>query len=522
MPRERLSMRKIKEMLRLKYECGLSIRKIAASLNLSVGSVHDYLTRLEVAGVSWPQAQELTEQQLQERLFGGEVIVSSRGTKLPDWKHIDTELKRKGVTLRLLWEEYRTDCPQGLGYSQFCKRFADFQQTLDPRMRQSHTAGEKLFVDYAGMTLPLTDRHTGEIMSVQIFVATQGASSYTFAEASLTQTIPDWIASHVRAFAFFGGVTQLLVCDNLKSGVTTPCRYQPDIQRTYEEMAAHYGCAVLPARIVKPRDKAKVEAAVQSVEERLLAPLRNRQFFCLQDINQALRPLLSLLNHQKMQGKEESRAQLFTLLDQPALNPLPVRPYELGLWSRARVNLDYHIAFEDRFYSVPYTFLKQEVEVRATSALLEIFQGGQRIASHVRGGQKYGASTQPEHMPQAHKRQAEWSSERILAWVEKSGSAMKEVAEAILKSRPHPEQGFRACLGLLRLSETYGTQRAEAACKKALALCAPNYKSVKAILQNGMDRLPDKPAEAPSLPVEHDNIRGSHYYTGHPSEPNQA
>lgn len=522
MPRERLSMRKIKEMLRLKYECALSIRKIAASLHISVGSVHDYLARLEVAGLSWPQAQQLSEQQLSERLFGGETVVSSRGTTLPDWKHLDTELKRKGVTLRLLWEEYRTGSPQGLGYSQFCKRFADFQQTLDPRMRQSHTAGEKLFVDYAGMTLPRTDPHTGQITSVQIFVATQGASSYTFAEASLTQTLPDWIASHVRAFAFFGGVTKLLVCDNLKSGVTTPCRYQPDIQRTYEEMAAHYGCAVLPARIVKPRDKAKVEAAVQSVEERLLAPLRNRQFFCLADINQALRPLLQELNHKKMQGKEESRAQLFALLDQPALLPLPVRPYELGLWSRARVHIDYHIAFEERFYSVPYTLLKQEVEVRATPAILEIFHNGQRIASHVRVTHKYAASTQPEHMPEAHKRHAEWSPARILAWVEQSSSAMKEVAEVILRSRPHPEQGVRACLGLLRLSETYGTQRVEAACKKALALCAPTYKSVKAILQNGMDRLPDKPPEAPSLSVEHDNIRGAQYYTDSPPEAHEA
>ena len=522
MPRERLSMRKIKEMLRLKHECGLSIRKIAASLSLSVGSVHDYLARLEVAGVSWPQSEQLSEQQLQERLFGGAVVVSSCGIQLPNWKHIDTELKRKGVTLRLLWEEYRTDYPQGLGYSQFCKRFADFQQTLDPRMRQSHTAGEKLFVDYAGMTVPLTDRHTGEITQVQIFVATQGASSYTFAEASLSQTIPDWIASHVRAFAFFGGVTQLLVCDNLRTGVTTPCRYQPDIQRTYEEMAAHYGCAILPTRIVKPRDKAKVEAAVQSIQERLLAPLRNRQFFCLNDINQALRPLLAQLNHKKMTGKEEARAQLFALLDQPALLPLPVRPYALGFWSRARVHLDYHIPFEDRFYSVPYTLLKQEVEVRVTPAIVEIFHRGQRVASHVRGGQKYGASTQPEHMPEAHKRHAEWSPERILAWVEKSASALKEVAEAILKSRPHPEQGFRACLGLLRLSETYGSQRAEAACKKALALCAPNYKSVKAILQNGMDRLPDKPQQAPSLTVEHDNIRGAQYYADSTPEPHQA
>jgi transposase len=372
------------------------------------------------------------------------------------------------------------------------------------------------------MTLPLTDRHTGEICDTQIFVASLGASSYTYAVATLTQSIPDWIAAHVRAFAFFGGVPQLLVCDNLKTAVTAPCRYEPTVQRTYEEMAAHYGCAVLPARVLKPRDKAKVESAVQGVEERLLAPLRNRQFFGLADINQALRALLEELNHKKMQGKEESRAQLFALLDSPALRPLPVRSYSLGLWSRARVNIDYHIVFDYRYYSVPYALLQQEVEVRATPTILEIFHRGQRVASHLRKAQKYGVSTHPEHMPEAHRRHAEWSSERLLACVAKSGPAMKEVAEAILHSRAHPEQGFRACLGLIRLSESYGTQRAEAACKKALALCAPNYKSVKAILQNGMDLLPDKPVEAPVRPVEHDNIRGPQYYACGASETHEA
>ena len=389
-------------------------------------------------------------------------------------------------------------------------------------MRQSHKAGEKLFVDYAGMTVPLIDPNTGEISSTQVFVANLGASSYTFAEATLTQSIPDWIGSHVRAFTFFGGVPELLVCDNLKSGVTSTCRYEPDIQRTYEEMARYYGCAVLPARVIKPRDKAKVEAAVQSVEERLLAPLRNRQFFSLWDINQALRQLLKELNHKKMQGKEESRAELFDLLDKPALQPLPARSYALGLWSKARVNIDYHIAYDSRYYSVPYTLLKKEVELRVTAEIIEVYHSGQRVASHIRVTQKYGASTHKEHMPEAHKRHAEWTSERILFWVEKSGSSMKEVAQAILESRAHPEQGFRACLGLIRLSDSFGVERAEAACRKALAISAPTYRSVKAILQNGMDRLPDKPEDPRSLPVEHDNIRGAQYYASGASDLKEA
>ena len=522
MPRKRVSMRNIKELLRLKFESGLSTRQIATSLRIGLGSVHEYLARARVAGLSWPLPDGLTEEGMEERLFPPPVAHAADTRPRPDWNYLDTELKRKGVTLRLLWEEYRTAAPQGLGYSQFCKRFADFKGTLDPRMRQSHKAGEKLFVDYAGMTVPLIDRHTGEISDAQIFIATLGASSYTFAEATLTQSIPDWIGSHVRAFTFFGGVSQLLVCDNLKTGVTTPCRYEPDIQRTYEEMARYYGCAVLPARVIKPRDKAKAESGVQSVEERLLAPLRNRQFFSLWDINQALRPLLKQLNHKKMQAKDESRAELFALLDRPALQPLPVRPYALGIWSRARVNVDYHIAYDLRYYSVPYALLGQEVDVRAAAEIIEIFHRGERVASHIRIAQKYGASTYLEHMPEAHRRHAEWTPERILAWVEKSGPALKEVAAAILASRPHPEQGFRACLGLLRLSDSFGVLRAEAACRKALAICAPNYKSVKAILQNGMDRLPDKPEQPQVLPVEHDNIRGAQYYACDPSEPREA
>jgi transposase len=512
LPRKRLSMRKIKELLRLKFECDLNTRQIATSLCIAVGSVHDYLARVRIAGLKWPLPDSMSEQELEALLFPAPVSPGSDTRPLPDWDKIDIELKRKGLTLRLLWEEYRTDYPEGLGYSQFCKRFDDFKQTLDPRMHQSHKAGEKLFVDYAGPTLPLTDRVTGEIHDAQIFVATQGASSYTYAEATLTQSIPDWIGSHIRAFEFFGGVTELLVCDHLRTGVNTSCPFEPDIQRTYEDMAAHYGTAVLPARIVSPRDKGKVESGVQSVEERVLAPLRNRQFFSLFDMNQAIRPLVAAMNQRKMQNRDHSRQDLFAQLDRPALRPLPLRRHEIGLWSHARVSVDYHISVSDRFYSVPYRLLKLQVDARTSGDVVEIFHKGERVASHIRVSQKYGYSTQNEHMPETHKTYADWTPERVLAWLQQTGEATRSVGEAILASRPHPQQGFRACFGLVRLSAQFGIGRVEAASRKAIAISSPSYTSVKAILKNNMDRLPDMPAEPAIAPIRHSNERGSKYY----------
>jgi len=505
-------MRKIRELLRLRFEGGLSTRQIALSLRISLGSVHEYLSRARVAGLSWPLPPGLTEEQLEAQLYPTPVTGPAKTRLLPDCKQVETDLKRKGVTLRLLWEEYRTAHSEGLGYSQFCKHYADFKETLDPRMRQSHKAGEKLFVDYAGMTLPLTDRATGEVRSVPLFVATLGASSYTFAEGTLTQSIPDWIGSHRRAFEYFGGVPEIIVCDNLKAGVTTPCRYEPGLQRTYEEMAIHYGAAILPARIVKPRDKAKVEAGVQIVEERVLAPLRNRQFFSLTEINQAIAPLLQALNARLMQGREHSRADLFTQIDQPALKPLPRNPYEIGLWSRALVHVDYHVAVDNRFYSVPYNLIKREVEIRRSATAIEVFLKGERVASHPLVAARYGRSTQQEHMPESHRAFDGWSPERILSWLAKTGPATREVGEAILSGRPHPQLGFRSCLGIVRLSSRYGPDRTEAACRKALAIHATSYKAVKTILVNNADKQNEKAAEPPAPPVEHQNIRGADYY----------
>jgi transposase len=517
-------MRKIKDLLRLKFQQRLSHRQIAASLGISVGSVHEYLQRAHDAEVTWPQAETISESELEKRLFPSARLLPQEDLPLPDWASVKRELARKGVTLLLLWEEYVAQHPTGLGYSQFCRRFSVYNATLDPRMRQSHKAGEKLFVDYAGLTVALTDPKTGEITQAQIFVATLGASNYTYAEATLTQNVSDFIGAHLRAFAFFAGVPELLVCDNLKTGITTPCFYEPGVQRTYQEMAAHYGCAVLPARVRKPRDKSKVEVGVQNVEQRLLAPLRNHTFFSLAAINEALNVQLLLLNTRPMQLYKQSRADLFAAIDLPQLRPLPRFAYELGIWGRARVALDYHIAYDDRFYSVHYTLLKQEVEVRESGNVIEIFHKGERVASHLRLLRKYTSSTQNEHMPPEHQEVTRWSRAHLLQRAARCGPQTLRVAEAILARPQHPELGYRSCLGLLRLCEKYGRVQMEAGCEEALHRGSPSYQGVKALLTLQANTPNPTPASAPPEvpPVRHDNIRGAGYYDAAPAQPVQA
>jgi transposase len=515
-------MRKIKDLLRLKFQQRLSHRQIAQSLGISVGGVHAYLQRAQEAQVTWPQSEQIPESELEKRLFPSARLLAPEPVPLPDWANVKRELARKGVTLLLLWEEYRAKHPTGLGYSQFCRRFDAYNKALDPRMRQSHKAGEKLFVDYAGMTLSLSDPTTGQGCQAQIFVATMGASSYTYAEATLTQSVPDWIGAHVRAFAFFGGTPELLVCDNLKTGITKACFYDPGVQRTYQEMAAHYGCAVLPARVRKPRDKPKVESGVQNVEQRVLAPLRDHTFFHLATLNEALAPLLRDMNTRPMQGTKLSRADLFADLDRPCLRPLPSTPYEVGIWSRERVPLDYHLRVDERFYSVPYTLLQQELDVRQSGNIVEIFHQGERVSSHGRVLQKYGRSTYPEHMPSAHREVTRWTRPHLLERAGRCGPYTVQVAEAIFAQAEHGAVGIRSCLGLLRLGERHGVPAVEAACQRAVAAGVPSYLGVQALLAqdtNSPGGARDQAAGdatavvVPELPpVRHDNIRGAAYY----------
>jgi transposase len=509
---ERLSMRKIKEVLRLKWEQGLTNRTIAKSLSIARSTVGEYLRRAKNGGLGWPLPADLDEAELERRLFPPAPVVPAGSRLLPDWTAIHGELKRKGVTLFLLWEEYKQANPEGYQYSWFCKQYGSWAEKLDLVMRQQHRAGEKLFVDYAGQTVPVVDPATGEIRDAQIFIAVLGASNYTYAEATWSQSLADWIGSHVRAFAFLGGVPELVVPDNLKSGVAKACFYEPDLNPTYQDMASHYGCAVIPTRVRAPRDKAKVEVGVQVVERWILARLRKMTFFSLAELNTEIGKLLTFVNERSFKKLPGCRRSLFESLDKPALKPLSETPYVFAEWKKARVHIDYHVEIDGHYYSVPYQLVKHELDVRITRTTIEAFHKSRRVASHVRSFQRGGYTTLKEHMPTAHRFYADWSPERLVRWADKTGTATAKLVGAILSSRVHPQQGFRSCLGIMRLGKHYGAERLEAACARALIIGGLTCKSVKAILTHGLDQrpLPQAPIETKAL--HHENIRGAHYY----------
>ena len=516
MAAKRISMRKIKEVLRLFHEAQLSRRQIARSLSISRDTVGSTLRRAQAAGITWPLPEGLSEEEIEERLYPPPETLSPADRPEPDWAHIHRELRRKGVTLQLLWQEYKMARPDGFQYSWFCERYRAWKGQIDLVMRQQHRAGEKLFVDYAGQTVDLVDPETGETIQAQIFVAVLGASNYTYAEATRSQALPDWISSHQRAFAFFGGVPAIVVPDNLKSGVTNPHRYEPDVNRTYADLAEHYGVAVLPARPGKPKDKAKVETGVQIVERQILARLRDRTFFSLSELNEAIGDLLDELNDRPFQKMEGSRRTAFEGIDRPALRPLPPEPYVFALWKKARVHVDYHVEVEGHYYSVPYKHAREQVDVRLTETTMEVFLKGRRIASHRRSLRKGRHTTLPEHMPPSHRKYAEWTPERIIRWAAKTGPSTAELARRIIDSRTHPQQGYRSCLGILRLGKAYGPERLEAAARRALAIGAKSYRSVESILTSGLDMQPlPEEVQGSKAPIQHENIRGAHYYTIH-------
>jgi transposase len=505
-------MRKTKEVFRLKFDCHLSNRKIAESCLIARSTVAEYLFRFQQAALSWPLPEEMDDADLEALLFPSTSLPPNAERTLPDWLYIHNELRRKGVTLALLWQEYKAQDPAGYQYSQFCYRYRQWAKKIDPVMRQEHRAGEKLFVDYAGMTVPVYDRQGAEKREAQIFVAVLGASNYCFAEATWTQSLPDWIASHARAFAYFGGVPQIVVPDNLKTGITKACYYEPDINPTYLDMANHYGTVVIPTRVRKPKDKAKVETGVQIVERWILARLRDRQFFGLHQLNQAITLLLAELNQKPFQKLPGSRKSLFEDLDRPALKPLPVCPYQYAEWKMARVHIDYHIEVNRHYYSVPHQLIQKQLDVRITPATIECFYKNKRVASHIRSFRQGHHTTVKEHMPKSHQKWAEWTPQRFIRWAEKIGPQTAQLIEAVLSSRSVPQQGFRSCLGVLRLTKSYGDQRLEAACKRAVAIGGASYRSVESILKHNLDQKPLSNEAATINPIRHINIRGAHYY----------
>jgi len=507
-------VRKIKEVLRLHYEKGLSTRQIAKSLGIGRSTVHDYLYRAERGGLNWSLVADLDETSLEQQLYPPVPCVTQEKRQMPSMEYLYQELKKKGVTLQLLWHEYKEANPEGYQYSRFCYHYQQWVQKLDLCLRQEYRAGEKLFVDYAGQTMEITDPDTGEVQEVQIFVATLGASNYTYAEPTLSQELSSWIQSHVHTFEFLGGVTEILVPDNLKSAVTRPCRYEPDLNATYRELAAHYGAVIIPARVARAQDKAKVESGVLQVEHWVLAPLRNRTFFSLNELKEAMTEKLHALNNRPFQKLESTRKILFETLEKPVLKPLPVHPYVYAQWKRARVNIDYHIEVDHHYYSVPYQLIHEKVDVRFTDTSVEVFFKGRRVASHRRSYRKGGHTTLREHMPKSHQKYLEWTPSRLIRWAGQIGPHTQNLVSLILESRPHPEQGYRSCLGLLRLGKRYSTERLEAACARALAFKAYSYKNVESILKTGLDQQSlATPSPQPRLPLlEHENLRGREYY----------
>ncbi len=509
MPARRLLMRKIREVLRLKYERGLPHRAIAQACAMGVGTVTLYLKRTAQQGLGWPLPAELDDAALEAQLFPRPAPVRNRVR--PDCAYIHRELKRDGVTLQLLWEEHLQVHPSGYRYTQFCEIYRQWVRRLRPSMRQIHRAGEKTFIDFSGKRPSLVDRRTGELRPVELFVSVLGASSLTYAEATRTQQLPDWVDAHIHMAEYFGGSTTMWVPDQLKSAITRPCRYEAGVNRTYEDLAAHYGAVVLPARPRKPRDKAAVENCVLIAQRWILARLRDQTFFELGALNAAIRDLLDELNDRPMKKLGVSRRALYEQLDRPALRPLPAARYVLAQWKQCRVNIDYHVEVERHFYSVPYQLLREQVEVRYTTNTVEIFHRDKRIASHRRRYDRQ-PSTIAEHMPSAHRAHAEWSPSRLIRWANKVGPETGQLVTRILESRPHPEQGYRPCLGIMQLGRRHGNIRLEAACARALALGSCRYHTVRNILTAGQDRLPiEPPAETAPTPT-HANIRGADYY----------
>lgn len=506
MPAQRVGLRMIKDVIRLKWEARLSHEKIAAALGISKGAVHKYLTLAGACGLDWDKVRHWDEQRLQQALVPTTRVPS--GFIEPDWARVHQDLQRKGVTLMLLWQEYTEAHPGGRTwrYTQFCEHYKDFRAQLKRSMRQHRRAGEKLFVDYSGPTLRLRDGRCA-----QVFVSAMGASSYTFACATPAQKLDDWIDGMTRAIAFMGAVPHLVVPDNPRALIAEPDRYEPQANATVLDFARHYGTSVLPARPYHPRDKAAVESAVQVVGRWILASLRHRVFDTVAEADAAIQALLPSLDQRAFRKLPGSRASVFAELDRPAMLPLPAAAYELARFKTVKVHIDYHVEVDAHYYSVPHALVGQELEARLTRRLVEVLHRGQRVASHARNHRRGGYTTVDEHMPASHRAHKDWSPQRLIAWGEQVGAATGVFVSRVLTRYQHPEHGYRACLGLLSLARRYGKARLEAACERALALGTYRCKHVREMLKNNRDRV-TPPAQGDWVSPQHDNLRGPQNY----------
>lgn len=506
-----LSMRKMREILRLGLQCRLGLREIARSCCITHPTARKYLEAARKAGLTYEQVELMDENELANLLRNGSKAEIKAQRPMPDWAYIHEERKKKGVTLQLLWEEYKAVYTDGYQFAQFCEYYYRWKRRLNISLRQNYKAGEKMFVDYAGQTVPIYDRDTGKIRQAQIFIAVLGASNYTYAEASWDQGLSSWINAHIRAFEHFKGIPRMIIPDNLRTGISRACRYEPDINPTYHDLASYYGTFVIPARVRRPKDKAKVEAGVLVVERWILAALRNRKFFSLNELNTAIKELLIKLNERPFKKLPGSRQSWFEDLERKALMPLPESPYVFAEWKKARVNIDYHVELNGHYYSVPYSLVHEQVDLRYTNSIVEVFHKGKRIASHLRNDSKGQHTTIKEHMPKTHQQYLEWTPSRMVDWAKKIGEETGEIVDIILKTRTYPEQAYRSCLGILRLAKIYTNPRLEAACKRALFYKGYSYKSIRSILENGLDKQ-SLPENKGTIAINHENIRGNDYF----------
>jgi transposase len=507
-------MRNVRQVLRLAWEANMSQEEVGRACGLSKGAVNKYLQRAVAAGLAWPLPSSLDDAAL-EGLLRAKSTVPAPKFPTPDFPTLTIELRRKGMTKWLLWEEYRlAHGTPSYSYAQFCHLLRAWRKKQASSLRQEHKAGEKAFSDFSGQRMPVVDARTGEVRDAEIFVEVLGASTYTFACAVWTQGLQDWLGCQRKALEFFGGVPAMLVPDNLKAAVSRAERYEPGLNPAFEEFAVHYGTTILPTRPYKPKDKAKVENAVLIVQRWILARLRHRTFFSLAELNEAIAGLLKDLNNRPFKKLPGCRASLFAQLDKPALRALPAKPFDYGRWIKVRVHIDYHVEIDGHYYSVPYSLAHEQLDARLSQGTVELFKSEKRVASHPRSFRKGGKSTVADHMPMAHRKHLEWTPGRLLNWGLSVGPRTCEVVRHILESRKHPEHGYRSCLGLLHLSRTCGKERLEAACGRAVSLRSPSYPTVKSILEQHMENQPMPGAmqvDLLELP-QHHNIRGPHYY----------
>lgn len=508
-------MKNYREVLRLNHQ-GISQRSIASSCACSRNTVSKVLKRAEEVSLSWPLPEGMSDADLKQLLFPEEAAITAL-RRHPDCEYIHKEMAKSGVTLSLLWNEYCEDCRANqeipLMYSQFCHHYQKFATTTKATMHVQRKPGEQLEVDWAGKTTPLADRETGDTINAYIFVGVLSSSQYAYAEAFTSQNMESWITAHCNMYKFFGGVTRILIPDNLKTGVEKASWYSPEINKTYQEMAEHYGTAVIPARVRKPKDKPNAEGAVKNISTWIIAALRNQKYFTLLELNKAIKEKLSAFNSRPFQKKEGSRLSVFLEEEKPLLLPLPAAPYELATWKIATVQYNYHITVEKMHYSVPYEYIKYKVDVRKTRNVIEVFYNNMRICSHPRlYGRPGQYSTVENHMPEDHKKYTQWNAARFISWGESIGPHTAITVKSILSSRKVEQQGYKSCMALLKLGDKHSLPRLEAACAKALSYTPnPGYKNIKTILTTGQDKVKTEEVKIDNT-AAHGITRGADYY----------